>query len=114
MTRNQWHIEREGDVLTLARRLPARFDLSVSTRLPQGSRLRVARQVRQDVWRALQNLRGFAPVVRVERCEGGLEVTAGGQVDGPFSKAHAEAKIADVLENPANRARWVRGRRQDA
>jgi hypothetical protein len=111
MSRDRWYITHDGDALTLARRLPVRFDLSVSTKLPEGSRFRVAQQVRQDVWRALQNLRGFAPVVRVERCEGGLEVTAGGQVDGPFSKAHAEAKIADVLENPANRARWVRGRR---
>lgn len=109
MSHPRWHIIRDGDVLTLARRLPARFDLNVTTTLPQGSRLRVAQQVRQDVWRALQNLRGFAPVVRVERREGGLEVTAGGQVDGPFPKTHAEAKIADILENPANRARWVRG-----
>ena len=114
MSRSHWNISHDGNVLTLARRLPVRFDLSVSTRLPNGSRLRVARQVRQDVWRALQNLRGFAPVVRVERREGGLEVTAGGQVEGPFPKSHAEAKIADILENPANRARWVRGGRKDA
>ncbi len=108
MSRDCWHILREGDVLTMARRLPVRLDLSVNTRLPDGSRLRVAQQVRQDVWRALQNLRGFAPVVRVERCGSGLHVTAGGQVEGVFSKAHAEAKIAQVLENPEKRARWAR------
>jgi hypothetical protein len=108
MSRVRWHIERDGDVLTLARRLPVRFDLRVSTRLPQGARLRLAQQIRQDVWRALQNLRGFAPVVRVERCEGELEVTAGGQVEGAFSRAAAEAKIAEVLQDPANRARWTR------
>jgi len=108
MAHFRWHILREGDVLILARRVPVRFDLSVSTRLPQGSRLRVAQQVRQDVWRGLQNLRGFAPVVRVERCDDGLNVTAGGQVEGVFSRAIAEAKIAEILENPANRARWVR------
>ena len=106
--RNRWHIERDGAVLTLARRRPARFDLSVSARLPEGSRLRVARQIRQDLWRALQSLRGFSPVVRVVRHADGLEITAGGQVDGPFPKAKAEATIAEVLENPANRARWAR------
>ncbi len=108
MPRNRWHILRDETVLTLARRLPVRFDLSVSTQLPDGSRLRVAQQVRQDIWRALQHLRGFAPVVRVERIEGGLEVTAGGQVAGVFPRAQAEASIADVLNDPRKRARWTR------
>ncbi len=68
----------------------------------------MAHQVRQDVWRALQNLRGFAPAVRVERAGQALRITAGGQVDGRFSKAAAEARIAEVLDDPANRARWQR------
>lgn len=108
MNRSRWHILREGDVLTLARRLPVRFDVSASTRLPMGSRRKVAQQVRQDVWRALQNLRGFAPVVQVTRTDGGLDVTAGGQVAGRFLRAHAEAQIAAVLQDPENRARWMR------
>ena len=108
MTNRRWYILRDGDVLTLARRLPVRFDLSATTRLPMGSRGRVAQQVRQDVWRALQNLRGFAPVVRVERTTEGLEVTAGGQVDGRFPRAQAEARIEAVLNDPANRTRWMR------
>ncbi|WP_306115386.1 MULTISPECIES: hypothetical protein [unclassified Roseovarius] len=108
MSRDRWHILRDGDVLTLARRLPVRFDVSASTRLPDGSRGRVARQVRQDIWRALRGLRGFAPVVRVTRTSEGLEVTAGGQAAGRFPRAHAEAQIAAVLQDPENRARWMR------
>ncbi|MEO3415618.1 hypothetical protein AAFO92_13255 [Roseovarius sp. CAU 1744] len=108
MPRNRWHILRDGDVLTLARRLPVRFDLAVSTTLQGGSRLRIARQVRQDVWRALSNLRGFAPAVRVTRIASGLEVTAGGQVAGRFPREQAEARIDAVLNDPANRARWIR------
>ena len=108
MSRNRWHILRDGSALILARRLPARLDLSVTTRLPEASRLKVAQQVRQDVWRALRNLRGFAPVVRVERDGQGLEVTAGGQVAGAIPRAQAEARIADVLNDPQNRGRWMR------
>ena len=108
MTRNRWHILRDDTVLTLARRVPVRFDLAVRTCLPEAGRLRVAHRVRQDLWRALQALRGFAPVVRVERTGAGLEVTAGGQVAGAFSRAHAEGKIRAVLEDPRNRERWVR------
>lgn len=108
MNRRRWHIEIEGHVLTLARRLPVRFDVSASTWLPEGARLKLAQQVRQDIWRALRNLRGFAPVVRVARTDHGLEVTAGGQVAGVFPRAHAEARIAEVLGDPKNRDRWVR------
>lgn len=108
MTHKGWHILRDGDVLTLARRLPVRFDVSASTRLPVGSRGRVAQQVRQDMWRALQDLRGFAPIVQVTRTDEGLEVTAGGQVAGRFPRAHAQAQIAAVLNDPENRTRWIR------
>ena len=108
MARNRWHILTEDGALTMARRVPVRFDLSVETRLERGGKARIAQQVRQDIWRALRDLRGFAPVVRVEACEAGLKVTAGGQVDGPVPRKAAEARIAQVLDNPANRARWQR------
>lgn len=108
MTKPRWHILHDGDVLTLARRIPARFDLHVSTHLPKGSKLRIAQQIRQDVWRALRDLRGFAPVVRVADCADGLEVTAGGQVAGVVPRTQAESRISEVLEDAGNRARWMR------
>ena len=108
MARDNWHILQEDGALTVARRVPVRFDLSVETHLQAHGRLRIAHQVRQDMWRALKGLRGFAPAVRVEACDGALRVIAGGQVDGAVPKAQAEARIAQVLENPANRARWQR------
>src|SRR5690554_2439614 len=80
--RNGWHLMRDGDVLVLSRRLPARFDVSSSVALPVAGprigRARLALQVRQDVWRALRDLRGFWPVVRIERSEDALHLTAGG------------------------------------
>ena len=108
MARKHWHILHENGALTMARRVPVRFDLGVVTRLEGGCKHRIARQVRQDVWRALRDVRGFAPAVKVEDCDGGLKVTAGGQVDGVFPKQAAETQITDVLENKANRARWAR------
>lgn len=108
MSRNRWHILREEGALTLARRLPVRFDVAVRRVLPVAGKLRLAHQVRQDMWRALQDQRGFAPVVRVVEQDGQLVVTAGGQVDGAFARADAEARIARILDNPANRRRWMR------
>lgn len=108
-----WHVARDGGVLTLSRCLPARFDLRAETVLPLGGRLvgraRLAHQIRQDVWRCLRDLRGFWPVVRIERSEDALRITAGGALEaGAAPVARAEARLADLLADPARRARWIR------
>ncbi|MBY6067009.1 hypothetical protein KUW17_09685 [Leisingera aquaemixtae] len=111
MTRSCWHITRTDSSLTLSRRVPARFDVAAETVLPAGDPLRLAHQIRQDMWRRLQSLRGFSPVVEITALghgqAQGLRVRAGGQVTGRVP-ANAAAQITEVLENPACRARWVR------
>ena len=108
MGRDRWHLIHEEDgALTLARRWPVRFDLAVEGRLADASRVRVAHRVRQDMWRVLRDLRGFAPVVRVWRVPGGLHVRAGGAVAGRFGREEAEARIAALFEDPARVARWT-------
>ena len=107
MTRAHWHITRTDSSLTLSRRLPARFDVAAETVLPAADPLRLAHQIRQDMWRKLQNLRGFAPVVEISAEGQGLRVRAGGQVMGRVP-ANAAAQITEVLENPGRRARWIR------
>lgn len=107
MTRKNWHITEQGNSLVLSRRLPARMDFAVQTELPAGNRARIAHQVRQDMWRALQNLRGFAPVVSVEHAPDGLSVRAGGEISGKFNREQVQHVVAGVLENASNRARWV-------
>ena len=106
--RNGWHVERTDAAVTVSRGRPVRFDLAVEARFPVMGRERLARQIRQDMWRALQRLRGFRPAVQVMRDGGGLRVVAGGAVDAPFPRQRAEAVIRDILETPANRARWQR------
>ena len=107
MTRNGWHILRDEDGLTLTRHLPARFDVSVEAEVPLCDAGRLARQVRQDMWRAMQRVRGFSPVVRVERLGDVMRVTAGGRVPA-VARSDAQHKIADVLDDSKRRARWVR------
>ena len=103
---SRWQIDEAEGVLTLARRLPVRFDLAVEACLPVMDAHRLAHQVRQDMWRALRDLRGFQPAVRVERSGQGMRVIAGGAVDGPLPRASAEAAIRTVLDDPRKRARW--------
>lgn len=109
--RDGWHLLREGSVLTLTRRVPARFDLSACTVLPTAGRVlgraRLAHQIRQDVWRRLQRLRGFVPAVRLEQGPDGMHVTAGGALDAAVPLHWAQAALADVLADPASRQRWM-------
>lgn len=108
----RFHTLRDGARLLHARRLPVRWDVEASTVLPEAGpragRGRLAAQVRQDMWRALRNLRGFAPAVEVARREGALHIRAGGQVAGAIAPGTSR-RIAALLECPALRARWLRG-----
>ncbi|MFP7673392.1 DUF6497 family protein [Marivita sp. S0852] len=108
MARNGWHMLRDADGLVLARHLPARFDVSAVADFPICDAGRLARQVRQDLWRALQNVRGFSPVVRVDRLADGLRVTAGGRVPASSQSASVRARLEDVLNNPKARSRWLK------
>lgn len=107
-----WHIVREGDKLTLSRHIPVRFDVAVCTVLPRANLLRLAHQIRQDMWRALQRVRGFSPVVEICAFEEEAHVRAGGRVLGAVSPATGP-RIADILEDTANRARWLRFAREE-
>ena len=106
MARNRWHITHDEQAVTVSRHLPARFDVSAETVIGQGSRLRVAQQVRQDMWRRLQRVRGFSPVVRVVEREDGLHVTAGGRCAGRFPQDAVKAEIDALLADPKLRLRW--------
>ncbi|RPE72050.1 hypothetical protein EDD53_1189 [Pacificibacter maritimus] len=109
--KQRWHMLRDAGQVTLSRRLPVRFDFAAKTTIKKGATLRkgrIASNVRQDMWRALQHLRGFAPVVQVQVVGEDLEITAGGAVDGQFPQQQTESLVADVLDCADRRARWVR------
>ncbi len=103
----RWHILRDGSGLTLCRHVPPRFDVSARTWLPWADPVRLAHQIRQDVWRALQRLRGFSPVVQMIASDDGWTVLAGGRAFAPVPVT-VNAQIAAQLANPRNRERWLR------
>ncbi|OSP53832.1 hypothetical protein [Pseudoruegeria sp. SK021] len=106
---DRWHMVRDGDGLTLARHLPARFDLSAETRFPALRKGALAHEVRKDLWRLLRQIRGFSPVVRVVEDDAGMTLWAGGAVFGRMPpKVQVEAQIASLLASPEHRIRWIR------
>ena len=102
-----WHVLDDGRALTLARRLPPRFDLSGERQFPPLRRRALAHAIRKDVWRALRDLRGFTPVVQVTATGEGLRVRAGGACDGPVPAVAIE-RLAAVLDCRHRRAHWIR------
>ena len=110
MRNRNWHILREegdlGPVITLSRERPARLDVVAETDLPPGDPIRLAHQIRQDMWRVLQSMRGFSPVVRLTATTAGWRVAAGGRVLGKIPPATA-GQIQALLENQSKRSRWV-------
>lgn len=104
--RGGWWVARDAQVLVLARCWPPRWDVAARSVFPLCARLRLAQQIRQDMWRGLQRLRGFQPVVCVARDDHGMTVTAGGALPGPHPHGVADA-IAEILADPARRRRWI-------
>ncbi|MEO9572707.1 MAG: hypothetical protein ABJ263_19425 [Tateyamaria sp.] len=104
--KRRWHITSQDGTVTLARQLPARFDVAARADLPPGRPLRLAHQIRQDLWRVMRNVRGFSPVVRLAPTGTGWAVTAGGRAIGRIS-ADTEATIEALLNDTTKRARWV-------
>jgi hypothetical protein len=97
----------EGAVTVHARHWPPRFDVEARCHMPPAGPERLALQIRQDLWRALQRLRGYSPVVSIERVEGGVLVRAGGRVAGLVPPG-TQARIQGVLDDPRCRDRWLR------
>lgn len=108
MSRTRWHILQDGDSYVLARHVPPRFDVMAQTLLPQAHPGRLARQIRQDMWRRLKHLRGFSPVVQLRAESGGIKVTAGGRVASAFGRDRVSQDIDDVLHDPRLRQRWLK------
>lgn len=63
MPRSAWHILRDVQVWCFACRLPMRLEQWAATRLLLVHSICLMHQIRQDVWRALQSPRAFAPAV---------------------------------------------------
>jgi len=104
----RWHITRDAGSVTISRGPNPRFDVSAEAHFPACDPLRLALQIRQDLWRRLQKTRGFRPVVRVETSQNGLVAKAGGEVSkNRPNLRHVSDNIVDLLGDTDNRRRWV-------
>lgn len=107
MGRTAWHITDQDGVLRLSRRGAGAMDVAIETSLPNAGRRKVAQQMRQDLWRALQTVRGLSPVIEVARAGDMLRVRAGVHLACPAPQERIAQVIAQILNDPAHRQRWV-------
>lgn len=106
MRRNGWYVSDSDGEYILSRRFPARLDVFEAANFPFVNKARLANQVRQDLWRAMKHLRGFSPVIHIATTPSGLRLKAGGQCG--ILPTQTSAKIAELLEDPVRRARWIK------
>jgi len=102
---DRWMINRTEDRVLVTRHKPVVWDVEAVTEFPKCHPLRLAHQVRQDLWRELRKIRGFAPAVEITLGET-FRIRAGGRVARHLPPRTGE-RIERLLENPRNRARWL-------
>ncbi len=102
---NTWIIEQTEETVLVTRRKPVIWDVEASAEFPACHPLRLAHQIRQDMWRTLRKLKGFCPAVEVTLGQT-FQVRAGGRVARHIPPRTAE-KIEALLRNPLHRARWL-------
>jgi len=100
-----WLIDRTDETVLVTRRKPVRWDVSAETGFPRCHPLRLAHQIRQDLWRELQKVKGFAPAVEITLGDS-FRVRAGGRIARQVPP-RTDERIARLLENPRHRARWL-------
>ena len=103
----KWFEIYNGPCFTLARRLQARFDICSEVLIPLMSAPRLAHQIRQDIWRKLQSIRGFLPVAEITHRGANLQVRAGGGLTCPAPFERSCERIFDGLSNRDNQRRWA-------
>ncbi|MEM6624356.1 MAG: hypothetical protein AAF674_19195 [Pseudomonadota bacterium] len=113
-----WSLTHDaGRTHLVARGIPDRWDIWAAAvwtadlpadPLSPQVRARLAHQIRQDIWRAAQRVRGFVPRVTLEQTDGHLTIRAGGTIttDTPCPAGLTDA-LAAILQNDKNRRRWM-------
>ncbi|MEM7743646.1 MAG: hypothetical protein AAF409_08050 [Pseudomonadota bacterium] len=109
-----WRLEDDGTTADLrARHAPDRWDVAVAATLPPQPpsarlRRRLVHQIRQDLWRAAQAVRGFTPRVSVAQTPDAIQITAGGVilVRGALG-AGLDERLASILADDQKRRRWL-------
>ncbi|KMW56109.1 hypothetical protein AIOL_001061 [Candidatus Rhodobacter oscarellae] len=102
---NTWIVEQSETRVLVTRRKPVRWDVSARAEFPPCKALRLAHQIRQDMWRELQKIKGFCPAVEVELGEV-FQVRAGGRVARHVHPLASEW-VEDLLNSNTHRRRWL-------
>ena len=101
-----WFHKQLGDTYFIAKRFPLSFGLLAETNFPVFRPKILAWQIRQDMWRLLQNLRGFLPAVEVRVNVFCMHVRAGGQLTCSVHVQSAQINLQNMLDDPVYRKRW--------
>ena len=109
---SRWTLAHSGETTLLHRTgHPVHWSLAVARTLAgslrRNHRIRLAHQIRQDIWRACRDVRGFLPLVEVSTSGTETVIRAGGSLMTRSGHVPTlETRIARVLDCADNIARW--------
>ena len=100
-----WLIDQSETHVLVTRRKPVRWDVQGWAEFTPCHPLRLAHQIRQDLWRELQKIKGFCPAVEITLGDT-FKVRAGGRIQRHIPPRTNE-KIETLLNSSAHRRRWL-------
>ena len=100
-----WGMQKISGAFLICHYIPVRFDLSVETHFLFLSFRLLASQIREDMQKAMQSLRGFLSAIEIKKGTDDLSALAGGRLNCPVHLAPVEVCLHELLHGPQIRAR---------
>ena len=95
-----WVMQKASGMFLICRCVLLRFDLCVETFSPFLGMVLLTRKLRQGIWRAPQNLRGFLPAFEINKRTDHLSLWAGGQLNYLVRLVSAKVRLRELLHEP--------------
>ena len=102
-----WVMQKTSGTFLICRRIPISFCFCVETHVPFLRLGLLASQIRQDMWKAMQNPRGFLSAVKIKKGTDDLYVLVGGQLNCPVHLGSVEMRLREPLNYPQMRTWWL-------
>ena len=100
-----WGMQKISGAFLICHYISVRFDLSVETHFLYLRFRLLASQIREDMWKAIQNLCGFLPAIEIKKGTDDLSVLAGGRLNCPVHITLVEVRLRKLLHDPQMRTR---------
>ena len=95
-----WAMQKISGVFLICHCIPVRFDFSVEEHFLFLCFRLLASQIRQEMWKIMQNLRRFLPIIEIKKGTDDLSFLERGQLNCPVHLGTVEVHLRELLHYP--------------